>query len=102
MLLYLQMRWKIEGKITLEELWRKEVSEAEHALTPTNPVKLVGLWKVASQRRVIAVVDAPSADDMDRETFCLPLAEYLELEQVLPLREYNSFIEDCKKGFKDF
>ena len=100
MLLFLQMRWRIEGLITLDELWKKEVSEAVHALTPANPVKLIGIWKVASQRRVIAVVDAPNGDEMDRETFSLPLAEYLELEHVWPLREYSSFIEDCKKGFK--
>ena len=100
MLLFLQMRWKIEGQITLEELWKKEVSEAAHALTPNNPVKLVGIWKVVSQRRVIAIVDAPSGDEMDRETFGLPLANYLELEQVWPLREYAAFIDDCKRGFK--
>jgi muconolactone D-isomerase len=100
MLSCLPMRGKIEAKITLEGLWKKEVSEAAHALPPTNPVKLNGIWKVVSQRRVIAIVDTPTGDDMDRATFGMPLAEYLELEHVWPLREYGSFIEDCKKGFK--
>jgi muconolactone delta-isomerase len=94
------MKWKIDGRISLKELWEKEVKEAEHAHNEDNPVKLIGIWKVASQRRIIAVVDAPDADALDRNTFSLPLAEYLEFEHVWALRDYSPFIEDCKKGFK--
>ncbi len=100
MLFFIQMRWNIDGRISLNELWEKEVAEATHILNPSNPVKLVGIWKVASQRRVIAVVDTPSAEALDRNTFTLPLADYLEIEHVWALREYAPFIEDCKKGFK--
>lgn len=100
MLFYCQMRWNIDGRLNLDEFWKKEIHEAARAQDPDNPVKLMGIWKVASQRRVIAVVDAPSADALDRNSFTLPLAEYLEFEQVWALRDYDPFIEDCKKGFK--
>lgn len=100
MLFYAQMKWNIDGKINLDELWKKEVNEALRAKDPNNPVKLIGIWKVASQRRVIAVIDAPDADSLDRNSFSLPLAEYLEFEEIWALRGYDTFIEDCKKGFK--
>ncbi len=101
MLFFCQIRWNIDGKLPLEELWKKEVYEAEYVQNAKNPVKLIGIWKVASQRRVICVVDVPDADELDRNTFTLPLADYLEFEEVWALRDYAPVIEDCRKGFKD-
>jgi hypothetical protein len=54
------------------------------------------MYKVAAQRRVIAIVDFPSADDLDRLFMTkLPLREYLELEVVWPLRQFEDFVTDC-------
>ena len=51
------------------------------------------LYKVASQHRVIAIVDVPSAADLDNNSmFRLPMREYLEFEAVWALRDYEEFI----------
>jgi muconolactone D-isomerase len=58
------------------------------------------MYKVAGQRRVLAIVEIDSADDLDRIIMGkLPLREYLEFEAIWPLRPFESFIEDCKTGF---
>ena len=54
------------------------------------------MYKVAGQRRVIPIVDFASADDLDRLFMTkLPLREYLELEAVWPLRQFDGFVTDC-------
>jgi muconolactone delta-isomerase len=62
---------------------------------------VVGIWKVAAQKRVIAVVDLPTAEELDRTVMGrLPMREYLEIEAVWPLRDYLGFAEDVKARFK--
>jgi muconolactone D-isomerase len=93
MLFYLQMRWNIEGRATLNEVFRLQEGESSSV---GNLDGLIAMYKVAAQRRVIAVVDFPSADDLDRLFMTkLPLREYLELEAVWPLREFEDFVADC-------
>jgi hypothetical protein len=45
------------------DVWEKE---AEAAIAAKSSGKIVNLWKVAGQRRVLAVVDAESHDEMDQ------------------------------------
>jgi len=53
------------------------------------------IYKVAGQRRVIALVDLPEADSLDRTIMDgLPMAQYLQFEAIWPLREYLLFIKD--------
>ena len=55
------------------------------------------IYKVAGQRRVIALVDLPEADSLDRTIMDgLPMAQYLQFEAIWPLREYLLFIKDWK------
>jgi hypothetical protein len=99
MLFYLQMRWNIEGRISLNDVFDLQKSEEE---TVAGRIKVIGMYKVAAQRRVIAIIDMENADELDRNFMArLPLREYLELEAVWALRTYESFLEDCKSGFKD-
>jgi muconolactone D-isomerase len=63
MLFYMQMRWNIEGRLSFENVWDLEIEESEAAKAD---FKILGMYKVAGQRRVIAIVDMPSADDLDR------------------------------------
>ena len=56
MLFYMQMRWNIEGRISFEEVWNLEIEESKAAQAG---FKVVGMYKVAGQRRVIVLVDVP-------------------------------------------
>lgn len=105
MVFYVQMKWNYQGRISQDDLWALEAKEGEHAQSQTGasdePVKVIAIYKVASQHRVIAIVDAKTIDDLDRNSMSwLPMKEYLEFEVVWALRDYNSFMEDVKKGFK--
>jgi muconolactone delta-isomerase len=101
MLFYVQMRWKIEGRLTFDELWELEAQEAETAKETIESGMVVGIWKVAAQQRVIAVVDVPSIEELDRTAMGrLPMREYLEFEVVWPLRDYLGFAEDVKKHYQ--
>lgn len=105
MLFYVQMKWNYQGRISQDDLWTIEAREGAHAESQQggtkDPVRVVGIYKVASQHRVIAIVDVDSADDLDRNSMgVLPMREYLEFEHVWPLRDYDVFMEDVNKGFK--
>ena len=60
---FLQMRWSIENRLGFKEVWDLEIEEGKAA---QSGFKIVGMYKVAGQRRVIAIVDIRSADDLDR------------------------------------
>jgi ankyrin repeat protein/ketosteroid isomerase-like protein/muconolactone delta-isomerase len=105
MLFYVQMKWNYQGRISQDDLWALESKEGDHADSQVgatkDTVRVVNIFKVASQHRIIAVVDVDSADELDRNSMGrLPMREYLEFEHVWPLREYDSFIRDTKSGFK--
>lgn len=101
MLFYIQMRWNHEGRISLDELWDIEALETEHAQETIDSGLVVGIWKVAAQKRVIAVVDVESIEELDRTALGrLPMREYLEFEHVWPLRDYIGFAEDVKARYK--
>jgi muconolactone delta-isomerase len=105
MLFYVQMKWNYQGRISQDDLWTLEAKEGDHADgqigASKSKLKVVSIYKVASQHRVIAIVDAESADELDRNSMGrLPMREYLEFEHVWPLREYDSFIKDVKAGFR--
>lgn len=100
MLFYCQMRWNHEGRISLDELWKVEEEETRHAQETIDSGFCVGIWKVAGQKRVITIVDAPSADDLDRAVFQLPMREYLEFEVIWPLRDYLSFAKDVERRYQ--
>ena len=94
MLIYMQMRWNIENRIKLDEVWDLEIEEGP---TASKHFKIVALYKVAGQRRVLAIIDAESAEALDRAIIGhLPMREYFEFEAIWPLRTFEGFLEDCK------
>jgi muconolactone delta-isomerase len=100
MLFYLQMRWNVEGRLNNQQLWQLETAEGDAAATHIKSGAVKAIYKVAGQRRVVAIVDLPDAETLDRTIMAgLPMAEYLEFEAIWPLREYVPFIEDCRRGF---
>lgn len=101
MLFYVQMRWVHEGRLTLDELWEVEEKETEHAQETIDSGMVKAIYKVAAQKRVIAIVDVESIEELDRTAMGrLPMREYLEFEVVWPLRDYIGFAEDVKKRYK--
>jgi hypothetical protein len=58
------------------------------------------MYKVAGQRRVIAIIETESAETLDRMILGrLPMREVLEFEAIWPLRRFDGFLEDCKTHF---
>jgi muconolactone D-isomerase len=82
MIFYMQMRWNIEGRLTLDEVWDLEIEESKAA---KDGFRVLHMYKVAGQRRVI----------LGR----LPMREVLEFEAIWPLRSFDGFLEDCKTHF---
>ena len=82
----------------LWDIWEKEADAAEGAVAAG---KIVALYKVAGQRRVIGIVDVESPDELDRIFMAgLPLAHHLEFEEILPVREYGSFADDVRRRWR--
>jgi muconolactone D-isomerase len=87
--------------MSIDELWDIWEKEADAALGAMEAGKIVGAYKVSGQRRVIAVVDAESHDELDRICMAgLPMAHYLEFAEVLPVRDYKSFAADVKNRWQ--
>jgi len=87
--------------LSFDQMWDVWEKEAEAAIAARSSGKIVNLWKVAGQRRVLAVVDVASHDEMDQIFMgALPMAHNLEFEQILPIREYDRFAADLKKRWK--
>jgi muconolactone D-isomerase len=62
---------------------------------------IVALYKVVGQRRVLVIVNMESPDELDQALMAtLPLAHYEEVEEILPLRSYESFADDVKRRWK--
>jgi muconolactone delta-isomerase len=97
MIFYMQMRWNIEGRLTLDEVWDLEIEESKAA---KDGFRVLHMYKVAGQRRVIAIVETESAENLDRVILGrLPMREVLEFEAIWPLRSFDGFLEDCKIQF---
>jgi muconolactone delta-isomerase len=100
MLYFLKVRVDYQ-RLTPEEFWNQWEKEADAALRAKAAGKIVALYKVVGQRRVLIIVDAQSHEEVDRSLMAaLPMAPYEELEEILPLREYESFADDVKRRWK--
>jgi uncharacterized protein len=99
MLFYVQMRWNYQGRISQDQLWDLEALEGVHGVEGIR-AGFVQLYKVVSQHRIIAIVNADSLENLDRNSMgWLPMREFLEFEQVWALRDYEGFLEDVKAKF---
>ena len=80
-------------------VWRQE-SEAALAAVKAGTIK--GIWKVAGRPEVIAVIDAPSADELDHALHQLPIwklgfSHIVPDPQIIALRPYENWAEDLKE-----
>lgn len=84
-------------EMSQDDLWDIWEKEAEAALGAIAAGKIKAAYKVSSQRRVVGILDLESHDELDRIFMAaLPMARYLEIEEVLPVREYEAFAADVK------
>ena len=88
-------------KISEEELWDLWEKEAESALAAKEAGKIVALYKVVGQRRVVMIVNVESHDELDRLAMgTMPMRHILECEEILPVRNYEDFAKDVKCRWK--
>lgn len=100
MLFFVKVRIEPKG-MSLDDLWNSWEKEAEAALGAKAAGKAVALYKVCGQRRVVAILNVDSHDELDRIIMAaLPMAHYLEIEEILPVRDYERFAEDVKGRWK--
>jgi muconolactone D-isomerase len=75
---------------------------AAEALHTKEGGTMVCVYKVVAQRRVIMIVDVPNHDFFDKLGMgMMPMCNIFEVEEILPLREYEAFAEDVKKRWKE-
>jgi len=80
-------------------VWRQE---SEAALGAVKAGAIKAIWKVAGRPVVVAVLDLPSADDLDHAINELPIwklgySHIVSDLEILPLRPYENWAEDLKK-----
>ncbi|MEA2155828.1 MAG: hypothetical protein QOE11_1968 [Solirubrobacteraceae bacterium] len=82
----------------LIEIWKRE---AEAAVGAIEAGAVPHLWKVAGQRIVLAIVDLPTAEDLDRALGSLPIIREMGpgmKTEAWPIYDYRTFAEDLEAG----
>jgi muconolactone D-isomerase len=97
MLVFVDLR--VEPKeMSIEQLWEIWEEEANAALDAKDAGKVVSLYKVSGQRRVVGILDVDSTDELDQILMAgLPIAHYLKVEEAVPVREYEAFATDLRE-----
>ena len=100
MLIFVDVRVDPKG-MSQEELWEAWEEEANAALAAKDAGTVVALYKVCGQRRVLALLDVESHDELARIWMAgLPMARHLELKEVLPVRGYEAFADDVRRRWQ--
>jgi muconolactone delta-isomerase len=82
----------------LVETWKREAAAALGAME-AGVVR--HLWKVAGERVVLAVIDLPSAEDLDRALGSLPIVREMGggvRTTAKPIYDYRTFAQDLNQG----
>ena len=82
----------------LVAIWKREAVAAIGAM---DAGAVPHLWKVAGQRVVLAVVDLPTAEDLDRALASLPIIREMGpgmKTEAWPIYDYRTFAADLNEG----
>ena len=82
----------------LVAIWKREAVAAIGAM---DAGAVPHLWKVAGQRVVLAVVDLPTAEDLDRALASLPIIREMGpgmKTEAWPIYDYRTFAADLEDG----
>jgi muconolactone D-isomerase len=94
MLFHLDFHVEYGATMSQQDLFSTWSREAEAALGAKEAGVVVDLWKVAGERRVIAIVDVDSHDGLDEILLTLPImvemGQHVHVD-VTALRRYEDF-----------
>ena len=100
MLFHLDFHVEYGATMSQQDLFSTWSREAESALGAKKAGVVVDLWKVAGERRVLAVIDVDSHDTLDEILFTLPImvemGQYVDVK-VSALRRYEDFAGTVNK-----
>lgn len=94
MLYFMRAEVHQPDNVTAEQLTKYWKEEAAAALGAVEAGAIKGLWKVAGQRVVLAILDVPDHDTLDQIVNGLPFMQTMGsgMEwEFLPIREYADF-----------
>lgn len=100
MLYHLDFTVEYGADMSQGDLFGIWAEEAGVALGAKEAGAVVDLWKVAGERRVIAVLDVDGPDTLDQILFDLPIMKLMGQHvtvKVTALRRYEDFAEDVKQ-----
>ena len=99
MLYHLEFKVEYGTDMSQKDLFDVWTEEAGVALGAKEAGAVVDLWKVAGERRVIAIVDLDGPDTLDQILFDLPImkrhGQHVQVK-VSALRRYEDFAADVK------
>ncbi|MFV1983098.1 MAG: muconolactone Delta-isomerase family protein [Thiohalomonadales bacterium] len=99
MLYLLDFNIEYPATMSQQELYKIWTEEADTVLEAKKEGTVVDLWKCVGQRRVIAIVNVDSPDELDDILLDLPimkkLGQYVQVD-VTSLRKYEDFALDVK------
>ena len=96
MLFFVDFRVNPKGW-SFDEMWDEWEKETEAALGAVEAGIILNVYKVSGQRRVLAIVDVESHDQLDQIIMGqLPIAHNLEIAEIVPVRQYADFAEDVR------
>ncbi len=99
MLYHLEFTIEYGEDMSQKDLFGIWAEEAGAALGAKEAGVVVDLWKVAGERRVIAILDVDGPDTLDQISFDLPIMKQMGQHmtiKVSPLRRYEDFAADVK------
>jgi muconolactone delta-isomerase len=89
------------ANVSNDELIAIWIREAEAAVGAMDAGAVPHLWKIAGQRVVIGVVDAPTAEDLDHALGGLPIIREMGpgmKTEAWPIYDYRTFADDLNAG----
>lgn len=99
MIYHLEFTVEYSANMSQMDLFTIWVEEAGAALGAKGAGVVVDLWKVAGERRVIAILDVDGPDTLDQISFDLPImkkmGQHVQIK-VAALRRYEDFAADVK------
>ncbi len=100
MLYHLDFQVEYPANMTQKDLFSIWSKEADAALGAKAAGIVVDLWKCVGERRVIAIVNVNSPDELDQITLTLPIMQEMGQHvtiKVTPLRRYEDFANDVNQ-----
>lgn len=99
MLYHLDFQIEYSAQMSQQDLFCIWAEEAEAALGAKKAGVIVDLWKCVGMRRIIAILDVTSPDQLDQILLDLPIMKQMGQHvhiSVTVLRRYEDFASDVR------